>query len=208
MLGMVRILILVILAFYCSFLSGQETEESIDYIDIPDSSVYKPKVPKQKFEKLKFGTDVGMAYTFSSKGYGGPMFTLSPYGNYSLTDKLSISAGLSVGYGNFYNPYYYYSGENSMLPMTRMFIYTTANYQVNDKLMVNGGVYTQIVDVPNRNPDNENSTFNSYGATLGFQYKITPNISFGAQIRVEEPGLYSPYLPVHNPYSGTNSTWW
>lgn len=189
-------------------LMAQDEAIDFDYIEVErDSTVYRTDEPTKKFKKLQTGVDVSMGYSFSSR-YSGPMFALSPYVSYPLNNKFSISAGMSVGYSGFYSPYYNTYGENNMLPMTRMFLYVSGHYHVNARLTVTGSVYTQVLDVPNTNPTTGKRNFNSVGASMGFQYKLTDNISVGAQIRVEDPGMYSPYSPVNNPYNQTGSTWW
>lgn len=189
-------------------LSAQDND--VDYIDIElDSSVYSNDVKTAEVErKLYTGVDMSMGYAFSKNGYNGPMFALSPYVAYPLNKKFSIRAGMSVGYGGFYSPYTVSSENNELLPMTRMFLYVSGDYRVNDRLIVSGSIYTQVLDVPNSNPIDNNSNFNTQGASIGFQYKLTRSISVGAQIRVEDPGMYSPYSPVSNPYDRSGSNWW
>ena len=193
-----------------SVLLAQESAESFDYLDeYYDSTVYKRESPTKPLRKMHVGVDVGMAYSFSSAGYGGPMFTLSPHATYPLTDRFSLSAGISVGHGSFYNPYLAEQGGDLMLPMTRMFIYASGNYMLSERLSVNGTIYKQVLDVPNRNPGQTYTNLDSHGGAIGFQYKITPNISFGAQIRVEEPGFYNPYNSFGNGNRGMQgSNWW
>jgi hypothetical protein len=173
-----------------------------------DSTVYKPS-NQEKLKKLDFGVDVGVSYMVNSNGYGGPLFSLSPYVSYPVGKRFSVSAGVSVMHGNYYNPWLAESGGNNFLPMTRMFLYATGHYAINERLTLSSTVYKEIVDVPNRYPNQNNSTIQGQGASIGINYKITPNLSVGAQIRVEQPGLYSPYAPLMNPYGGNYTpNWW
>jgi hypothetical protein len=198
------------LLFSFTVLLAQEPVETFDYLDVVyDSTVYRRDVPPNSLKKLEFGTDVGMAYTFSSAGYGGPMYMLSPHVTYPLSKQFSLSAGVSMVYSNFYNPYMAESGQDAMLPMTQMFIFASGDYYVNERLLVTGSVYKDILDVPNNNIGQIKSNYDSQGAAIGFQYKITPSISFGAQIRVDQPGFYNTYNPYGNGARGMYSpNWW
>ena len=193
-------------------LAAQDEPMDFDYMDVEefDSTVYRKDFSKESERKLQTGVDVTMGYMYSSAGYGGPQFSLSPHVAYPINKRFSFSAGMSVGYGNFYNPYYGMQGQDAMLPMTRMFLYVSGHYQVNEKLTVTGTAYTQINDVPNPSPDSNTPKrdFNAHGASIGFQYQLTPSISFGAQMNFEENGMYGPYSPVMNPYGRTSTGWW
>ena len=204
--------VLFVLVLICCFLytSGQEPIESNDYLDIADSTVYKRDETLKPVKKADFGVDVGMAYSFYPHGYGGYFFNLSPHVRYPVTKRFSASVGISMVYGSLYNPYYTESGENPLMPMTQMFITASVNYMVSERLIVSGSVYKQINDVQNPNPGQTQANYDSHGASVGMHYKLTPSISFGAQIRVDQPGLYyNPYSSVINPYNNSGlPNWW
>jgi hypothetical protein len=195
---MKRFLFTGLYLFSFCLIFAQEQVEIVDFIDIPDSTVLYNEQDVQN-KKLHVGANVGMAYIFSSRGYGGPMLSFSPYVAYPLTKKFSLNVGLSVGFGSLYYPYLAEIDENPMVQTIQTSIYLAGDYQVSEKVVVSGSVYKQFSDVPNTNVTREKSIYDSQGMSLGVQYKITPSISFGAQIRVEEPGLY--YGPfIKNPY--------
>ncbi len=194
-----------------ALLQAQETEHAVDFTDefFVEPAEQKAPVLAAPAKKLKFGTEAGMAYTVSSAGYSGPTFLLSPYATYPINNRFSLRAGVSMEYGQFYYPHYSSAGESAMLPMTRMFLYASGNYKVNDRLDVNGGVYQQVQYVPNRNPGQTQNQYNSHGISMGFNYKITPSVSFSAQIRMEQPGFSDSYSPVRNPYQQSGVPgWW
>lgn len=194
-----------------TFIRAQETEQAVDFTDEAIIEVTEQPTPVSVVpaKKIKFGADAGMAYTVSSAGYSGPSFLLSPYASYPINNRLSLRAGVSMEYSQFYYPHYTAPGESAMLPMTRMFLYASGNYKVNERLDVNGGVYQQVQYVPNRTPGQTQSQYNSHGISMGFNYKITPSVSFSAQIRMEQPGFSDSYSPVRNPYQQSGVPgWW
>lgn len=184
-----RSLLYIVLMVFCfsQLAVSQQYNLDVDELDIPDSTVFKRSVNNPP-KKLEFGVDVGLSYMFASNGVHGPAFSLSPYAYYPVSEKFGFSAGIIAETGSYYVPTIANDRvEMKMLPMTRMFIYGSGHYLVNEKLRVNGTVYQQVVDVPNRNLNAHPTTFNYRGMSAGFDYKLTKNITIGAQIRVESP---------------------
>jgi hypothetical protein len=201
-------LFFISLIIFCSVSAiGQEIEAIYDITDdyVFDSTVYHRDYNPKEAKKLQFNTQVGLGYQFSSAGYGGPVFSLSPYLTYPVGKRFYLNAGVSFHYANFLMPGMGENGIPKMLPMTRMFLYASGNYLVNERLIVNGTVYKQVMDVPNRNPVSSQYKYNAQGASIGFEYKLTPNIRVGAQITIEQPGFSNPYAPGAGRY-GTG--WW
>jgi hypothetical protein len=188
-------------------LSAQDMDEIIvsDTLSLQNDVSLITNDVKPIPKKFYTGVNVNMGYMFSAKG-GGPFMTLAPHVTYPLTNKLSLSAGISAGFGNIYLPYLASEGQSGMLPMTQMFIYASGNYQVNEKLSVSGSTYKRIVDVKNPNGSAHPATYSLdyQGVSVGFNYKITNNISFGAQIHVDSPSSeynsFSPYGFSAPPY--------
>lgn len=188
-------------------LSAQDMDEIVvsDTLSLQNDVSLITNDVKPITKRFYTGVDVNMGYMFSVKG-GGPFMTLAPHVTYPLTNKLSLSAGISGGFGNIYMPYLASEGQSGMLPMTQMFIYASGNYQVNEKLSVSGSAYKRVIDVKNPNSSVRPATsFDYKGVSVGFNYKITNNISFGAQIHVDSPStnynsLFSPYGFSSPPY--------
>jgi hypothetical protein len=194
-------LIYIVLVF---FVTSSVIAQDLDEIVLSDTAVFQNDV-KPIRKKLHTGFNVNTGYMVTSKGKGGPYMSLSPHIIYPVTDKFYLNAGISAGFGNMYLPYYITGEESQMLPMTQMFIHASGNYVVNNKLTVSGSAYKRIVDVKNPNSSLQPSTSIDYqGLSVGFNYKITDNISFGAQIHFNSPSnynsLYSPYGYSVPPY--------
>lgn len=172
---------------------------SIEFFDTTNSSedAVEPEV-----KKIDFGVDLGMSYLFSSNGLNGPALSVSPHLSYPLTDRFFVSAGISVEHGQYMIPYLSEFGiEQDLMPMTRMFVYAQGSYLVNEKLLISGSVYKQVMDVPNPNRQDQTSNYDYSGVSMSVNYKITENITIGAQIRIESP--HSPlYNGVYDPTRG------
>lgn len=185
--------------------------QDIDQLSLNDS-VPTDGQQQKVIKKLDTGVDVNMGYMVASNGYNGPYMSLTPHVNYPLNDRFWLSAGISAGFGSVYSPLMNpIEVSPQMLPMTRLFIYAQGNYQLSERMVVNGTVYKEVSEimVPTRDAS-LTSTFSYQGMSVGVNYKITKNISFGAQLHINSPsgsGYYSPYkygnpgyVPFYSPY--------
>ncbi len=201
---MKRLLAIFILVGAVALSHAQDIDETfVDGIKT-DSTVFQNSLVK-KDKKLTTGVDLNMGYAFSKYG-GGPILSFTPHVTYPVTDKFFLQAGVSLGMGNVYNPFLKVSGEqNAMLPMTRMFLYASGNYMATEKLVITGSAYKYIMDVKNPNSSYNPAQLSSdyQGVSIGFNYKITDNFSFGAQLHFDTPNTSNSY---YNPMgSGFNS---
>jgi len=133
----------------------------------------------------------------------------SPYVSYPATERLSLAVGISAGYGAIYSPYFYQSeqGTNKLMPMTRAYIFASGNYMINKKFILTGSAYKGINTVPNLNRQQVSADYNFSGASVGFNYKIAPGFTFGAEININSRGTYPwgmnssvPGNVYYNPY--------
>jgi hypothetical protein len=195
-------LIYILLIFFITRvdISAQDMDEIV----LSDTSVFQDEI-KPFRKKLHTGFSVNSGYTVTSKGQGGPFLSLSPHVTYPVSQRFYLNAGISAGFGNMYMPSFITGEESQMLPMTQMFIYASGNYIVNNKLTVSGSAYKRIVDVKNPNGSVQPKTsIDNQGLSIGFNYKITENISFDAHIHFNSPSnynsFYSPYGYTTPPY--------
>lgn len=206
---MKRLLTVFLLVITVVFCYAQDLDEIVVDGFKSDSTVYHNKLVK-KDKKLITGVDVNMGYSFSKYG-GGPIFSLTPHVTYPVTDRFYLQAGISAGIGNVYNPFMYSSEEQpAMMPMTRMFLYASGNYKASEKLVITGSAYKYIMDVknPNSSYNPTQSSYNFQGVSIGFNYKITDNLSFGAQFHFDTPNTQnSLYSPLGNSYYAPTYGW-
>lgn len=200
-------LVSILFVFSC-LCYPQNDNNAIDFMDLGSSTTEQQMLDEQskpEIKKLKMSMQVGTSYTFSSNGFGGPSFSISPQGNYALSERFHLLGGMGLQQGLYKMPFAFRDAEdqnNALLPMTRVYLYAGGNYLVNDKLSVSGTVYKQIMDVPNPNAPNKNAQINTQGMRVGFEYKLTPSIRIGAEIRVASPnsefGYYHPGMYNNN----------
>jgi hypothetical protein len=173
---------------------SQETENALEQIQISDSTSYTNLNKHSTDRKLKVGVDVNMGYMFSTSGFGGPEFSLTPHVTYPLSDRFWINAGIQAGFGQYMIPTYTSESMNyQMLPMTRMFVYASGNYRMTDKLVLTGSVYRQVLNTSSYS-DTQSRMYNymNNGMAVGFNYKLGSNVSIGAQIQIQSNN-YNPY---------------
>jgi hypothetical protein len=173
--------------------------QDLDEVFVTDSTTLIPENPvKEKSKKLHTGINVDAGYMLGG-GIGSPFMTLSPFVSYPVTNRFGVDVGLSAGYGGLFFPNTTLEGQPKMLPMTQLFIFASGNYKLNEKLTVSGTAFKRIVDVQNPNNSvNPTTNYNFQGASVGFNYKISNNFSFGVQLHFNSPSGYSNY----NPYGG------
>lgn len=133
--------------------------------------------------------DVSMGTSFSyMKGYGsGMMFYAAPGYTLALNDRWSLHGGLVASR---------YQGINSTWPgedpwpssYTSLALFIAGSYRMNDRLILHGAGYKQLVSAPV-------TPFTPYpmdSYSLGATYKIGENISIGAAVQIRNgQGYYS-----------------
>jgi long-subunit fatty acid transport protein len=118
------------------------------------------------------------------------MYTyLSPYLRYSVTPKFSLDVGgiLSTGSSSLYPEQSGSSGSTSGL------LFARGNYLLTERITVSGSIYKMIY--PNNYysiDQNKRYSSQNYSYSLGMNYKVTKNLSFGAQVVVNKGINYNP----------------
>lgn len=178
--------------------------------DTTSPSLNKIQQP-EKPGNFHFGLSLGTGFTKSSSGnfYNT---SVTPSMSYSVSQKLSIEAGVS--YVNFFNTGNQQSGNTEspfVIPQKTVFLFAGARYKVSDRLTVNSIVYkSQSAYIPVMNPQALALFPDSKGYAIGIQYKLTDHASIGAQFIMNQGSNYfnnplgggwgmSPFM---NPFSG------
>lgn len=198
----------LLLVCQTGFSQTASLEQDVDRIEV-DSTIFG-KSQQTKHEKAKIGVDLGMSYLMMSGGAGGPSMYVAPHVQYPLNQKLSLTGGVLFETGKMVCPVFSDDAFGyELLPMTRVFLYAGGTYKLNEKTTVNSTVYKQIVDVPRKKENNNSaqSDFNSQGMSMRIDYKLTKNITIGAQFSVESShnpwfnGMYPPGMGYGFPNS-------
>ncbi len=147
----------------------------------------------------RFGMQMGSTF---STGFGGSMFTQSfaPYLRFQPGQNFSLTAGTIFSTSNFSGGvpmFMNVSGAempNSYLSNT---IYAFGAYQVNPRLTITGGAWTEQNNFNMMHDQMNPQAFdlNARGMMMGMELRITENLRFGAEVNVSRGS--NPF----NPYS-------
>ena len=155
----------------------------------------------------KFGMQFGTAFT--TGGYWGSMFTntISPHLGLDVSRNFHLEVGtiFSSGQvrGGSVNAPFGLAGEHGAvqdLQGQRMFsttVYAHGSYKVNSKLSLTGGTWVERRDMGRVDQQVNPMAFdtNPRGMMFGFDYKVSDNLRFGAEINMSS-GVNS-FNPLH-----------
>ncbi|MEH0154916.1 hypothetical protein V6R21_12295 [Limibacter armeniacum] len=165
---------------------AQETETEYTYVEEPEP----PKMLQPEFG-MQLGTGFGV-----SNGWGSYSSTqVSPSMRFLATPKLSISAGLSVGYTQLYGaPVLTSEGfqktDGGFVSST---YYVQGSYQATDKLTISGTVFYQNNNMRQTSPFMKSNDFK--GVDLQLEYKVSDKVTIGGRIMTASGtpnGYYNP----------------
>lgn len=179
-------------------LSGQGLAES-------DLLKQRPLYSSTPHFGLQFGSMFGGGLS------GGSMFThsLAPSINWDISKRFSLQAGtiFSSTTMNGMNPMFPFTphmagGEAmSSLGNQRMFstmFFAFGAYQVSPRLTLTGGTWMERNDMDMTQMHMNPQAFdtNPRGMVFGFDYRVTENFSFGAEVNMSRG--YNPFNPFQN----------
>ncbi len=167
------------------------------------------RLPEQETEfsaSSQFGMQLGTS--FSTGGYGGSMFTstISPHFGLEVSRNFHLEVGTIFSSGQFRGspaiaPFGLAgeSGAIENLHGQRMFsttVYAFGSYKVNPRLSLTGGTWVERRDMGAIDQQMNPMAFdtNPRGMMFGFDYKVTDNFRFGAEINMSS-GV-NPFNPL------------
>lgn len=184
---MKTIAVLFFTLFIFSTLSVFSQNEEMD-TDQFDVSGYQEEnqvdIPAVKEDRLKTNLELGTSFTYSPRNFYGPSYYVAPNLSYLVTPRFSLSAGVGFEYSTLYPLYNIPDAENTMLPMTRVFLFTSGSYLLTERLVLTGSVYKTINDVPKLSQYSRPMNYNYQGVDLGILYQINNNFSIGFHMRM------------------------
>jgi hypothetical protein len=158
------------------------------------------------YKRMSFSVDVGFGFA-ASKYNSGAYTYISPYLSYLVTPRFKLDVGgiLQQGFSGFNNSELngFGVGNNG----TNALLFVRGNYLVTDRLIVSGSVYKTFTNNNTLNtefPGKKNSLDN-YGLNIGAEYKITENLSIGAQVNFSNGNNYPFYNFGAYPFGGMES---
>jgi hypothetical protein len=174
--------LILITIFSMSIVALQaQTFDSSDTEGILNTPVFNKYDPAFSPNKMSFKMELGVGFI---GGSNSGMYTyLAPYLRYPVTKKFSLDVGgiISQGSGNFYPE------QNGSSSITSGLLFARGNYLLTDKITVSGSIYKMIYPTTYNSTDpNHRYSSQNYSYSLGMNYKITKNLSFGAQVIVNK----------------------
>jgi hypothetical protein len=171
----------------------------------------------------RFSLEMGTGFSSFSSGTTMLGNYISPRFEYDVNSALTIVAGGSFSFNRYNNLPSGSLVENSlpMQGMTDHSLFVSGRYLLSENLVITGSLYREEGHLPvfsmsqammNRGAHNQGfMEYRNHGMTMGFEYRITDNFHFGAQIGVNRGNnpysLYSPYADPfrqrsRNPFFG------
>jgi hypothetical protein len=174
-----------------------------------EGSLFQPKTESGLvIPKTDFGLQLGTSFT---TGFGGSTLfsqSLAPHFQWNPGQRFSLLVGSVVSTGQFsgmngFSPFGFgHAGDLGMMAPQRLFsttVYAMGAYQLNPRLTIIGGGWTEHNNFQMTQPQMNSQAFNlnPRGMMVGFGYRITDNLSFGAQVNVSSG--YNPFNPFSQP---------
>jgi hypothetical protein len=182
---------------------NQPNDSTRNLVNNFQSKQVRPFLDPQRFH---FSMNVGAGYSGGS-AFSGSFTTLNPNLTYQASPKLNVQVGGILLNSN--NTFYGLSnvptntintpGNSKMFVRTnQIFAYTNVQYLLTKKLTLTGSAYTTA---NLNNSAKINPYFQNFkGMNVGFDYKISDYMSFGAQFNFSNynnnflnQGMYSPF---------------
>lgn len=204
-----NIFIGLVLVLFLMFLSPASAQEASDYSLMDRETVFAASAPF-------FSVDVGSSFT--TAGPAGSFFAhrVAPRLGLAPRNDLQLYVGTvftSTRMNNMQGLFPYGSqltggeqmitgSDGSLFSAT---IYAYGAYKVNPRLSITGGTWVERTgfDMQHMYPEPMALQQNPRGMMLGFDYKVSENFRFGAEVSVSS-GI-SPYAPMHfqqHPFGG------
>lgn len=179
----------VMILFITNNVIGQIVEQE----DLPDvtsiNSTPKPAATPLNYQKLHLSLNVGAGF-MGSKYNSGVFTTIAPALNYMVTPKFKIEVGgvLVTGNNNFYQAPVGETQRSVFQKSNQALVYAEGQYLLSDRLVISGSVFKSF-------DPNTSSKLNPYaldykGMNIGFDYKVSKNITFGASLRYSNGNSY------------------
>ncbi len=194
---------LIILAFSVLLFSFIPAAAQIGYYSDKDTTSkkgiedFEKNSPLFKNKRLGFSMEMGAGVSGSKYGIGSYTY-FSPFLNYRVSPRFRLDFGASYiqGFNNFKTNDLYGFGSNQ----SYLSLFARGNYLVSDKLLISGTVYKtfDLTKPQNSDLNNQKRSLENYGIIVGAEYKITENLTIGAQVNFSDrnSGYYNnPFYP-------------
>jgi hypothetical protein len=163
----------------------------------PEANTTIQDIPQTPVKKVEYSLNTGTSFSFGT--FKSSSFYIAPQMSYQITPKLKLNTGVIFIKSNITAPSD--AALNLGQSQTRLFeqkttetvVFASGDYQLNDKLLITGTVIKNF-NSPMSSKMEDAGWRNSFQMmSMGFQYKISPNMTFGAEFKmVQSNNLYNP----------------
>ncbi len=189
-----------IFSFVLLFASAGSFAQTAYYSDSTSKSGFDSFGNRASLLKYKrLGVSMEMGVGISGSIYGAGAYTyMSPFLSYRVSPKFRLDVGASYiqGFNNSgINDFYF--GKNPAY----LSVFARGNYLVSDKLMISGAVYKtfDLTQPQTSDLNSQKRSLNNYGIMVGAEYKVTENLTIGAQLNFSDRNTnYNPLHPQDN----------
>lgn len=167
------------------FFVSHETQAQIGFQPDSSKSFNNQTVKKNpslwKYKRLGVSMEMGVGISGSKSSFGTYAF-VAPFFNYRVSPRFRLDVGAiyTQGFNNLSSSEFQgFNGNSSNLSL-----FVRGNYLVSDKLIISGAVYkTFDLNKPQTSDLSvQKKTFENYGAIVCIDYKISENLTIGAQV--------------------------
>jgi predicted porin len=204
--NMKKVISTLILASLYAFSFGQIARPEVTPAGSPDVDI-----TQQPVKKVQYSLNAGTSFSFGT--FKSSSYYIAPQLTYQLTPKFRLNTSLIFINSNITAPgnATLNLGQNQAClfeqKTNETIVYASGDYQLNDKILITGSVIKNF-NSPTSSKMEQAGWRNSFQMmSMGLQYKITPNITLGAQFKVVQgDNLYNPLY--YNMYSyGSPNPW-
>jgi hypothetical protein len=161
-------------------------------------------------KQMSLHMTAGTAFMTGFNKTGSMMSTyLAPELNYKLSKRFTLDAGLVVmnsSYNLFHPAGDAFQAKPFSINFTNTFLFAGGQYQLNDRLTLNGQVYTQLNTFATKSDLDHVYDANLKGVKFGMDYKVSEHSTIGIEFNIANkpsPYNYSPTgFPYQNPFYG------
>lgn len=183
--------------------AAADSSTSNPFLSKPGLLPYHPD--KKMSVRLEMGTTFGVG-SGNSNLFG---VYVAPHISYKVSHRFRLNMGVQVSNSNFINYYNPYFGEYTRTfnqNVTQTFLYAEGEYLVNPRLLVTAKGYKEISTFSDPKINPRALDMDGGGVSVGFNYKITENFHFGAEVGVSKGNsLYDPFYQGSTLMPGSRS---
>jgi hypothetical protein len=165
-------------------------------IAIPETNSNNNTIEETPLKKVDYSLNTGTS--FSTGAYSGSSYYIAPEMTYRFSPKFKVHTSIAFINSNISAPsasYLNFGDNQSRLfdkKTNQTVVYASGDYQINTRLMITGTVIKNFNSLGNSKQQNAGWNNSFQMMSLGMLYKITPNMTIGADFKmIQGDNLYN-----------------